>query len=69
MRETILALSIFILPALYLSGLFLAVRQILMSNEPTATKALMMAATLAVFVIISLISLFLMAAMAGGYNH
>jgi hypothetical protein len=54
MKQEIVAISFFILPALYLSGFFFAVRQVLNSTQPTAVKA---ALILALFCFLALLSL------------
>jgi len=41
MKQELVAISVFILPALYLSGFFFAVRQVVNSTEATSVKAVL----------------------------
>ena len=67
--EIIVVVGIFVLPTLWLSGLFFGVRQILRSTYTTGRKAALLTIVVGTFVIVSLMSLGLLLASAGGYNH
>jgi hypothetical protein len=69
MRDTILTFSVLLLPALYLSGFFFGVRQILDSTKATAMKGLLILGLIGLLVFVSLTSLAVLLAAAGGYNH
>ena len=45
MKEEIVVISLLVLPALYLSGFFFAVRQILNGTQRAAVKALLIASS------------------------
>jgi len=61
--------TIFILPALCLSGLFFGVRQILRSSASTLMKVALILLVTGSLLMVYLVTLGLLLASSGGFNH
>ena len=69
MKEEIVVVSLLVLPALYLSGFFFAIRQVLNSTQRTAVKALLILGLVCFLALISLITFLLLAFSTNPWAH
>lgn len=69
MKDTILVFSILVLPALYLSAFFFGVRHVVGGDRDTFMKGALILGLVGILFVVSFISLVVLLAMAGGYNH
>lgn len=69
MKEEILIISLLVLPAIYLSGFFFAVRQVINSTHSTAMKVGLVLVLSCSLVLLSLVSFFLLAFSTNPWAH
>ena len=68
-KDTILILCLFILPALYLSGFLFAVRQIVRSAETTGKKIVMTLGLIAILVVLFFATFVVLAFSSDPFRH
>jgi hypothetical protein len=69
MKQEIVVVSFLVLPAVYLSGFFFAVRQVLNSTERGVVKALLILGLFCFLVLLSLLTFFLLALSTNPWAH
>jgi len=69
MNEDVLVIALLVLPALYLSGFFFAVRQIVNSTQGAAVKAVLILGLVCFLLLLSLITLLFLAWSTNPWAH